>query len=93
MKKISYFKSIFDIFPRNNIDKDFTFLINEKIRDLIYTSLDEEEKNYDKLFQIFDNWFIINELNSLDLGFLKENLEKIYNITSKYYLYLIQIMI
>ena len=90
MKKIRYFKSIFDIFPRNNIDKDFTFLINEKIRDLIYTSLDEEEKNYDKLFQIFDNWFIINELNSLDLGFLKENLEKIYNITSKYYLYLIQ---
>ena len=90
MTNIKDFKSIFDIFPRNYFDKDFTNLINKKIAELIYTALDESENNYNKIFQIFDNWFIINEYNSLDLTFLINHIEINYKLTSKYYLHLLK---
>ena len=90
IKKVKDFKSIFDIFPIENIDQSFTFLINGKMRDLIYTVLDEKEKNYNFLFEIFDDWFICNDQNYLDLNFVINLMEMNYILTSKYYFHLLE---
>ena len=82
------FKSLFDIFTMKSIDKSFNFLINGKLRDLIGTALDEEEANYNIIFQNLDNIFICNNKNDLDLKFLVETLQINYLFPSKYFFYL-----
>ena len=73
-----------------SIDKNFNFLINGKIEELIFTVLDEKEENYDLLFEIFDDWILLNDNNGLDLDFCTKQLELNYNLTSKYYFYLLK---
>jgi hypothetical protein len=60
------------------------------MRDLIYTVLDEKEKNYNFLFEIFDDWFICNDQNYLDLNFVTNLMEMNYILTSKYYFHLLE---
>ena len=80
MKKLFDFKAIFDIFPINEIDKNFTWHINVKMENLIYK--DNHEIN-ETIFDIFDNWLTVNFNCHLDIknyafGIL-ENKKKISN--------------
>ena len=90
MKKIEDIKSIFLIFPIKCIDKNLTLLLNEKIKEIKYTILDKKPKNFDLYFVIFDNLLICNENNNLDLCLIAELLNINYEITSKYFFYLIK---
>ena len=90
MKKIRDFKSIFDIFPPKLIDKEFTMLINGKFKDIILTVLDEQKENFEFLYKIFDNWILINDYNNLNLYDVIEQLEINYELTSKYFFYLLK---
>ena len=87
VKKVRDFKSLFDIFPIKSIDREFTLLINGKFQDIILTALDDK---FEVLFEIFDNWLIINDYNKLDLGWVTEKLEINYDLTSKYFFYLLK---
>ena len=89
IKKVRDFKSIFDIFPIKCIDRNFTFLINGKMNNLKYTILDEEEEKYTILFEILDNFFICNDYNDLDLGYLCNVIGEFLSFSSKYYFHLI----
>ena len=88
IKNIRGFNSIFEIFEMKSIDKEFNFLINGKLRDLIVTVLDEKEENYDTIFQTLDKILICNHNNDLDLKFIVEVLQINYQFPSKYYFYL-----
>jgi len=90
MKKIKDFIGFFEIFPIKIFNQDFTFLINGKIEQIIFTALNEKENIYDSLFSIFDNWLICNEYNGLDLNYITNILAKIKKFTSKYYFYLLK---
>ena len=90
MEKIKDFESLFDIFSIKDFDREFTFLINGKIRDVIYSVLEEKKENYEKIFKIFDNWIIINLNLGLDMNYVIEILEVNYEITSKYYFHLLK---
>ena len=90
MKKVRDFQSIFDIFHIKYIDREFTKLINGKMRDIIYSVLEENEKSYEKIFKIFDNWIIINIGANLSLDFVINLLLINYDITSKYYFHLLK---
>ena len=90
MKKVKDFKSIFDIFPIEFLDINLTFLINGKMNDLLYEVLDEKENNYNYLFEIFDDWFIINDENNLDLNNIVHLMEILPTFTSKYYFHLLE---
>ena len=90
MKKIRDFKSIFDIFPPKLINKEFTLLINGKFKDIIFTVLDEKKENFEFLYKIFDNWILINDYNGLNLNDVIEPLEINYDLTSKYFFYLLK---
>ena len=84
MKKLLDFKSLFDIFPLDKIDRYFIELINEKFVDILYK--DNRELN-ETIYIIFDNWLTINynDLNNYAITIL--NLKK--NI-SKYYFHLLK---
>ena len=88
MTKIIDLKSIFEIFPHKSIDQGFTFLINEKFDKLKYTILDEAKEKENTLFEIFDEWLLINFDNNLDLNYNCRILEINYNFTSKYYFHI-----
>ena len=88
MKTMSDLKAIFDIFPMKNIDQSFTFLINKKVDELKFTILDEPKENEDVLFDIYDNWLLVNFDNRLDLKYNVNILEENYDFTSKYYFHL-----
>ena len=90
MKKVLDFKSIFDIFPINSINKEFTFLINGKFKDIIFTVLDEKKENFEILYKIFDDWIIINHSCDLNLDYVVGLLEINYDLTSKYFFYLLK---
>ena len=87
IKKVRDFKSIFDIFPLKSIDKEFTFIINDKFKEIILKALDEK---VDVLYEIFDNWLIINEYSKLELGPVIDLLEMNFDLTSKYFFYLLK---
>ena len=90
MKKVKDFKSIFDIFPIKYFDQDFTLLINGKIRDLINTTFNVIEKDYEIFFEIYDCWLIINHYNSLKLKWVINLIELNVHLTSKYYFHLLK---
>ena len=89
MKKFRDFKSIFELFQKNQINKKFTNYLNDKMGDLIYTALDDT-KNENLIFSIIDNWLSINYFNSMDLSLITEKLEMNYDFTVKYYKYLLE---
>lgn len=72
-----------------SIDKLFNFLIKGKLRDLIITVLDEEETNYNIIFQNLDNIFIYNNKTYLDLKFFVETLQINYLFHWEYFFYLL----
>ena len=88
MKTISDLKSIFDMFPHKSIDQGFTFLINGKVDELKYTILDEAKDNEKNLFEIIDEWLLINFDNNCDLNYNCHVLEINYDFTSKYYFHI-----
>ena len=90
MKTMSDLKNLFEIFPRNFIDKGFAFLINGIVDKLKYTILDEaQEKEKEKiLFEVFDDWLLINNDHRLDLDYCCNILEMNYDFTSKYYFHI-----
>ena len=90
MKKVKDFKSIFDIFPIKYFDQDFTLLINGKIRDLINTTLNVKEKDYEIFFEIYDCWLIINSYNNLKLNWVINLIELNVHLASKYYFHLLK---
>ena len=87
IKKVRDFKSLFDIFPLKSIDNEFTLLINGKFRDIIFTALDDKPES---LFEIFDQWLKINDSCKLNLDFVIDLLEMNYDLTSKYFFYLLK---
>ena len=90
MQKIKDFKSIFDIFPLQYYDKPFAFLINGKINNLIYTIFSIKDSDFNLIFDILDNWFIINDKLDLQMDYVLETIEIDYNFTSKYYFHLLK---
>ena len=90
MKKIRDFKSIFDIFPIEIFDKEFTFLINGKINEFFYSGLKEKEDKYELLFKILDKWIIVNNKLSLKMEYVIDTIELNNNFASKYYFYLLK---
>ena len=88
MKTMTDLKSIFDIFPHKFIDQRFTFLINGIVDKLKYTLLDEAHEKNKILFDIFDEWLLINIDNRLDLNYCCGILEINYDFTSKYYFHI-----
>ena len=90
MKKLEDINSIFMIFPIKFIDKDFTLLLNEKIGKIKNTILEKKDKDYDLYFYIFDNCLFCNDNNNLDLNVVVDLLTINYDITSKYYFYLLK---
>ena len=90
IKKIRDFKSIFDLFPLEKIDENFTNLINKKLKILLCTILYEKEENNKILFKILKNILQINNNNSLDLVFPIEIVKLNFDFTSKYYFYLLE---
>ena len=90
MKKIRDFKSVFDIFPIKSIKREFNLLINGKVRDLIFTILDEKEDIYNLIYEIIDNLLICNSYNDLDLKFIIELIQVNYDFPTKYYFYLLK---
>lgn len=87
IKKIKDFASIFSLFPLKYIDRDLTFELNSKLKDLIYTILDEKDNNL--LFEIFDNIFICNDNNNFDLNYLVDIIKINYNFPLKYFCHLL----
>ena len=85
MKTMSDLKAIFEIFPQKTIDSGFTFLINGKVDELQFTILDEAKENTKILYEVIDNWLVINYNNNLDLNYCCNILEINYDFTSKYY--------
>ena len=90
MIKISDFQSLFDIFNIKYFDREFISLINNKFKDIILTVLDENKKNYEKIYKIFDKWIIINANIGADLTNVIQILYLNYDITSKYFFYLLK---
>ena len=90
MRNVKDFQSIFSIFPIDYFDKGFTFLVNGRINKYRYTILDEKEEDYNKIFEVIDNWFIVNEKNNLDLNYLINSIELDYNFTSKYFFHILK---
>ena len=90
IKTINDLKIIFDIFPHKAIDQGFTILINGKMDELKYTILDKEKENEKILFEIIDEWLLINFDNNLDLNYNCQILELNYDFTSKYYFHLLK---
>ena len=90
MRNVKDFASIFKLFPYEYYDKGFTFLINGKIHNFRYSILDEKEADYNKIFEVIDNWFNINIKNNLDLNYLINSIEFNYNFTSKYFFHLLK---
>ena len=88
MKKIRDFKSIFQLFPTNNINMRFAKLINEKFGELIYFALDDVEHE-NIIYYVFDKVLIINEYNVMDLNPIVEKIQMKYDFTSKYYKHLL----
>lgn len=85
IKNIRGFKSLFEIFPIKSKNKQFNFLINGRLNDLIGTVLDEKEENLNFIFQILDDIFIYNNNNDLDLKYLVETVQINYQFPSKYF--------
>ena len=88
IKKRSDLKSIFEIFPRKNIDQGFTLLINGIFDKLKFSILDEAKENEKILFEVIDEWLEINFDNRLDLRYTIERIELNFDFTSKYYFHL-----
>ena len=66
-----------------SIDKKFSFLINNKLREVILTVLDEKEENLDIVYNTLDSILICNHNNDLDLKFIVETVK-----INKYFFYL-----
>ena len=81
MKTMSDLKSLFEIFPLNYIDKGFAFLINGVVDKLKYTILDEAQEKEKILFEIFDEWLLINYNNRLNFDYCCGILEMNYDFT------------
>ena len=93
VKKVIDFKSIFDLFPLDNIDYNFINLINRKIakQELLYSCLNEKEENLEILFKIFKNLIVINHsFEDFNLEFPITIVQISYDFTSKYYFYLLK---
>ena len=86
IKKMKDIKSIFDLFSFENINEDFNKLINKKVDDVYLTVLDEQEKDYNMLFEIFKNLLICSEKNKLKPKVYILN----YDFTSKFFFYLLK---
>ena len=87
MSKIRDFKGLFDIFPIKQIKKDFALLINGKIKELIYTVLEEKEENFNIIFEIFNYILIYNDGADLDLNYILNLIELnlSHDFITKYY--------
>ena len=74
MKKLRDFKSIFDIFPIEAFDIEFTFLINGKINEFFYLGINEKEQNYEIIFKILDKWIMVNNKLRLQMNYIIETM-------------------
>ena len=90
MENLKHYKSIFEIFPLKYINQNLTFLLNGKIKDNIYTLLDEKEEDYEILFEVFNNIIKVNEYNNLDLQYIVKLIQINYNLTAKYYFHILK---
>lgn len=90
MKKVLDFLSIFDLFPLDKIETNFVLLINAKINEIRYTTLEEKEENLKKVFKIFENIFRLNCSNKdLNFNFPIKVVQINFNFASKFYFYLL----
>ena len=90
IKKIMDFKNIFDIFSLKNINKKFNNLLNDKMNEMIFTILDINPERYNEIFNIFNNWIVINHYNNLDLNYVFDRIFLNFDIPNKYFIYLLK---
>ena len=90
IENLKDFKSIFEIFPFKYINQSFTLLIDGKVKEIMYTLLDDKEEDYELLFEVFTNIIKINEYNGLDLPDIVKLIQINYNLTSKYYFHILK---
>ena len=87
-------ESLLDLFPTDQIDYSFVKDINEKLKEIIYTSSDEGGNNLrvENLFNIFQSILILNEIMALNLIDQLQLINDKFSekFTSDYYIYLLQ---
>ena len=86
------FKYLFEIFPIENINKEFAELISEKVNynngnnEMIYSLLEEKKVEYNTLFNILQNILIIEKRNNIPLFVPEFN----YDFCPNFYLFLLE---
>ena len=90
MENLKQYKAIFDIFPIKYINQNLAFLLNAKVKDNMFTLLDEKEKDYELLFTVFNQIIKINEYNNLDLQHIVKLIQINYDLTAKYYFHILK---
>ena len=66
MKKISDFIFIFEFFSIENIDKEFVYIINDKLELLIDKAKFEQDEKL--IYSVLNNWIIINCINNINIS-------------------------
>ena len=90
MENFKDYKAIFEIFSIKYINQSLAFLINAKVKNNLYTLLDEKEEDYEILFDVFNNILKVNEYNNLDMAYIVKLIQINYNLTAKYYFYILK---
>jgi len=89
-------ENLMDLFPNDEINKQFIIDINTKLNDIIHTCFNEGEGhdklNQNYLFQLFERILILNEIRGLNvleqIKLINSNFDD--KFTSDYYIYLLQ---
>ena len=90
MENLKDYKAIFEIFPIKYFNQNLTFLVNGRVKDNMYTLLDEKEKDFELIFDVFNNIITINEYNNCDLPYIVKLIQINYNLTEKYYFHILK---
>ena len=90
MENLKQYKAIFDIFPIKYINQNLALLLNAKVKDNMFTLLDEKEEDYELLFTVFNQIIKINDYNNLDLQYIVELIQINCDLTVKYYFHVLK---
>ena len=86
INKITELRHIFELFPEDEINKDFCRLIRGKIKEISNNITNEKPENYQSIFEIFKTYLICLEKNGVTLYIPEIN----YDFNFKLFQYILQ---